>query len=227
MKYERHPEEYARDFAKGHQSEQNFIDLIGLMGGSAMKIGHLPNRSFPQPRMSMPSPDGEGATFLIAPDVVLSFPCQTPILAQVKSKKLEGKVSEGSAFFYLDERELYLMQQASQFYQHVVLVVECSTLDRFIWLHVADLDPANIDLIKRQVCGKPTFLLPLHLFKPISEIKEFPNVYPLPREDRRSRKTNPHGQSGTKRDESIPRCTSVGHTSSHFVEKVPSARDNL
>ena len=40
----------------------------------------------------------------------------------------------------------------------------------WMWLNVDDLHESSATLIKRQVSNKPTFLLPLNLFKPLSEI---------------------------------------------------------
>ena len=67
------------------------------------------------------------------------------------------------------------MNVAAQFYDvfFVINIPELRGIKDFsdwMWLNVDDLQESRTALIKRQVCEKPTFLLPLNLFKPLSEI---------------------------------------------------------
>lgn len=171
--FKRNEDEVTRDFAKGKQTEQNFVDLIAVMGGSAAKIGHLPKLNYPQPRMSGPSPDGS-VNFFIAPDVFFRFPHSPTILAEVKLKNLEGKLLDESGFFYLDEDQLHRMRRTARHFPHVIFAIECPQLKdvedyQFVWLDIHELDHDRIELLKRD----KTFLIPFSLFKPISQIKEY------------------------------------------------------
>lgn len=165
--------EYARDFAIGKQTEQNFIDTIGAMGGSAGKIDHLPKLGYPQPRISCPSSDGS-VTFIVAPDAFLRFPNGPTILAEVKRKNVEGKLADGSAFFYLDEEQIHRMRRTARYFPHVIFAVECPQLKdiegyEFVWIDIHELDHDRIELLKRS----KTFLIPFSLFKPITQLKEY------------------------------------------------------
>ena len=76
---------------------------------------------------------------------------------------------------YLDEAELHRMNVASQFYD-VFFVIHLPDLEgiegfhSWMWLNIDQLKPERAMLIKRRVCDKPPFLLPLNLFQPLSEI---------------------------------------------------------
>lgn len=78
------------------------------------------------------------------------------------------------------------MNVASQFYEvfFIINLPELNGIDGFhdwMWLNIDQLKPERATLIKRRVCDKPTFLLPLNLFRPLSKItkrtlKELANI---------------------------------------------------
>jgi hypothetical protein len=93
----------------------------------------------------------------------------------VKFKKLQREPSKQWLFFYLDEKELHRMNVAAQFYDvfFVIHIPELEGIEGFsswMWLNVDELHKDTTTLIKRTVWETPTFLLPLNLFQPISEI---------------------------------------------------------
>ena len=165
--------------AKGQMAEKEFMELIALMGGTASSLGTVPTLSDPTPRFSRPHPTNEnGYCFSVSPDILFTLPNQPrgfASLAQVKVKKLQREPSKQWLFVYLDEKELYRMNLAAQFYDvfFVIHVPELEGIDGFsnwMWLSVADLHKDTTRLIKRTVWETPTFLLPLTLFRPIPEI---------------------------------------------------------
>ena len=89
-------------------------------------------------------------------------------------------------YVYLDEKELHRMNVASQFYEvfFIINLPELDGLESFhdwMWLNIDQLKPKRVTLIKRRVCDKPTFLLPLNLFRPLFKItkrtlKELANI---------------------------------------------------
>ena len=67
------------------------------------------------------------------------------------------------------------MNVASQFYDVFIVIhlLDKEGVEGFhswMWLNIDQLKPERAMLIKRRVCDKPTFLLPLNLFQPLSEI---------------------------------------------------------
>ena len=165
--------------AKGQKAEKEFMERIALMGGTASSLGTVPTLSDPTPRFSRPHATNEnGYCFSVSPDILFTLPKQPrgfASLAQVKVKKLQREPSKQWLFVYLDEKELHRMNVAVQFYDVFVVihVPELEDLEGFsswMWLNVDDLRKDATSLIKRTVSGTQTFLLPLNLFKPLSEI---------------------------------------------------------
>ena len=165
--------------AKGQMAEKEFMELIALMGGTASSLGTVPTLSDPTPRFSRPHPTNEtGYCFSVSPDILFTLPNQPrgfASLAQVKVKKLQKEPSKQWLFFYLDEKELHRMNVAAQFYDvfFVIHVPELEDIEGFsswMWLNTNDLRKDTTTLIKRTVWETPTFLLPLNLFKSLSEI---------------------------------------------------------
>jgi hypothetical protein len=165
--------------AKGQMAEKEFMDLIALMGGTASSLGTVPTLSDPTPRFSRPHPTNEnGYGYSVSPDILFTLPNQPKgfaSLAQVKVKKLQKEPSKQWLFVYLDEKELHRMNVAAQFYDvfFVIHIPELEGIEGFsswMWLNVDELHKDTTTLIKRTVWETPTFLLPLNLFKPVSEI---------------------------------------------------------
>ena len=165
--------------AKGQMAEKEFMELITLMGGTASSLGTVPTLSDPTPRFSRPHPTNEkGYCFSVSPDILFTLPNQPKgfaSLAQVKVKKLQKEPSKQWLFVYLDEKELHRMNVAAQFYDvfFVIHIPELEGIEGFsswMWLNVDKLHKDMTTLIKRTVWETPTFLLPLNLFQPISEI---------------------------------------------------------
>ena len=165
--------------AKGQKAEKEYIELIALMGGTASSLGTVPTSSDPTPRFSRPHETNEnGFCYSVSPDILFTLPNQPrgfASLAQVKVKKLQREASKQWLFVYLDEKELYRMNLAAQFYD-VFFVIHVPELERiegfssWMWLNTDDLRRNKTNLIKRTVVGTETFLLPLNLFQPISDI---------------------------------------------------------
>ena len=165
--------------AKGQIAEKEFMELIALMGGTASSLGTVPTLSDPTPRFSRPHTTNEnGYCYSVSPDILFTLPNWErgfASLAQVKIKKLQREPSKQWLFVFLDEKELHRMNVAAQFYDvfFVIHVPELEGIDGFsswMWLNTNDLRKDTTTLIKRTVWDKPTFLLPLNLFKPLSEI---------------------------------------------------------
>ena len=165
--------------AKGQKAEKEYIELIALMGGTASSLGTVPTLSDPTPRFSRPHATNEnGFCYSVSPDILFTLPNQPrgfASLAQVKVKKLQREASKQWLFVYLDEKELHRMNLAAQFYD-VFFVIHVPELERiegfssWMWLNTDDLRRNKTNLIKRTVVGTETFLLPLNLFQPLSEI---------------------------------------------------------
>ena len=165
--------------SKGQRTEKEFMELTALMGGTASSLGTVPTSSDPTPRFSRPHATNEnGYCFSVSPDILFTLPNQPrgfASLAQVKLKKLQREPSKKWLFVYLDEKELHRMNLAAQFYDvfFVIHVPELEGIDGFsswMWLNTDDLRRDTTSLIKRIVVGTETFLLPLNLFQPLSEI---------------------------------------------------------
>jgi hypothetical protein len=165
--------------AKGQKAEKEYIELIALMGGTASSLGTVPTLSDPTPRFSRPHATNEnGFCYSVSPDILFTLPNQPrgfASLAQVKVKKLQREASKQWLFVYLDEKELHRMNLAAQFYD-VFFVIHVPELERiegfssWMWLNTDDLRRNKTNLIKRTVVGTETFLLPLNLFQPLSDI---------------------------------------------------------
>ncbi|MDE4142123.1 MULTISPECIES: hypothetical protein [Rhodobacterales] len=168
---------------KGDKTEKAFMDLIALMGGTAQAIGKVPTMGDPTPRFCRPSAQSEdGFRYSVSPDIVFTLPDQPrgmASLAQVKLKKLQRDPSKGRLLIYLDEQELHRMNEAAMFYDvffviHVPELAATEGFSEWMWVNVDDLQEDRISLIKRRIQNKPTFLLPLDLFRPLSELKKRP-----------------------------------------------------
>jgi hypothetical protein len=165
--------------AKGQIAEKEFMELIALMGGTASSLGTVPTLSDPTPRFSRPHTTNEnGYCYSVSPDILFTLPNWErgfASLAQVKIKKLQREPSKQWLFVFLDEKELHRMNVAAQFYDvffviHVPELEDTEGFSSWMWLNTNDLRKDTTTLIKRTVWDKPTFLLPLNLFKPLSEI---------------------------------------------------------
>ena len=155
------------------------MEMIALMGGTASSLGTVPTRTDPTPRFTRPQASNEnGFCYSVSPDILFTFPDQPKgfaSLAQVKIKKVQRETSNNWLYLYLDEAELHRMNVVSQF-SDVFFVICLTDLNGFegfhswMWLNIDQLKPERTKLIKRRVCDKATFLLPLNLFQPLSEI---------------------------------------------------------
>ena len=181
--YNRTTEDFLAAKAKGKRAEKTFMELIALMGGTASTLGTIPNHSDPTPRFSRPHASNEnGFCYSVSPDILFTLPEQPrgfASLAQVKVKKVQQEPSKGWLYVLLDEKELHRMNIAAQFYDvfFVINIPELEEVEGFhhwMWLNVDNLKKDSTTLIKRRIWDKPTFLLPLNLFQPLSEITKRP-----------------------------------------------------
>jgi len=172
-------EQFFEAKAKGQKAEKTFMEMIALMGGTASSLGTVPTRTDPTPRFTRPHASSEnGFCYSVSPDILFTLPDQPKgfaSLAQVKIKKVQRETSKNWLYVYLDEAELNRMNIASQFYDvfFVIYLPDLEGIDGFhswMWLNIDQIKPERATLIKRRVCDKPTFLLPLNLFQPLSEI---------------------------------------------------------
>lgn len=172
-------EQFLKDKLKGQEAEKFFMELIALMGGTAFCIGTVPASADQTPRFSRPYPTSElGFNYAVSPDIIFSLPNQPKgfaSLAQVKVKKLQKDSSKGWLFVYLDETELHRMNLAASFYDvyFVINTPELTNIEGYsawMWLNIDDLQKENVTLIRREICGKPTFLIPINLFKPLNQL---------------------------------------------------------
>lgn len=165
--------------AKGQKAEKTFMEMIALMGGSASSLGTVPTEADPTPRFTRPHKYNEnGFCYSVSPDILFTLPNQPrgfASLAQVKVKKLMREPSKEWLFVYLDEKELHRMNVAAQFYDvfFIINLPELENVNGFhgwMWLNTEDLKKGTTTLLKRNVWEKPTFLIPLNLFRPLPEI---------------------------------------------------------
>ena len=169
--------------AKGQEAENIFMELIALMGGTAHPIGPVPGSRRSTPRFPCPAANDErGFTYAVCPDFVFSLPDQPKGMAsfaQVKMKQLQTDSSKGWLYVFLDEKELHRMNTAARFSEvfFVIQIPELAEIDGFHeWMvvNVDDLQEERTSLLKRHIAGKPTFVLPLDLFQPLSDLKKRP-----------------------------------------------------
>lgn len=165
--------------AKGQKAEKTFMEMIALMGGTASSLGTVPTEADPTPRFTRPHKYNEnGFCYSVSPDILFTLPNQPrgfASLAQVKVKKLMREPSKEWLFVYLDEKELHRMNVAAQFYDvfFIINLPELENVNGFhnwMWLNTLDLKKSTTKLFKRNVWEKPTFLIPLNLFRPLPEI---------------------------------------------------------
>ena len=172
-------EQFFEAKAKGQKAEKTFMEMIALMGGTASSLGTVPTRTDPTPRFTRPHASNEnGFCYSVSPDILFTLPDQPKgfaSLAQVKIKKVQRETSKNWLYVYLDEAELHRMNIASQFYDvffviHVPELTDIKGFHDWMWVSVDNLKETITPMIKRKIRGKPTFLLPLNNFKPLSEI---------------------------------------------------------
>lgn len=182
--YQRTEEQKVANKTKGDHAELEFICQIGRLGGYAVPTGRIPFDRQSCPRIQMPAKYSQSEQDHIyprrvAPDVNFWW-WDWPVvsMAQVKAKDLFGKVKDGSAFFWLDEEQLFKMNEAATTGGNVYFVVFCPELDAIpglsvlSFVNVNDLHERKIRLFKTVSFGKPAFHIPLNVFKPISKIKD-------------------------------------------------------
>lgn len=179
MSYNRTNARFLSDKAKGQKAEKTFMEIIAAMGGTANAIGTVPGVSDPTPRFSRPKDDAEsGYCFSVSPDIVFTLPNQPKgfaALAQIKVRKIYHDRSKGWLHVLLDEAELHRMNVANAYYDvffviHVPELTDINGFHDWMWVSVDNLKETITPMIKRKIRGKPTFLLPLNNFKPLSEI---------------------------------------------------------
>lgn len=204
--------------ARGQQSERLFMMHIACMGGAAQSLGTVPGHGDPTPRFCRPSSMAEeGFHYSVSPDIVFTLPGQPrgfASLAQVKLKKIYSDRSKGWLFVYLDEAEMYRMKVASQFFDiffviHAPEVAEVDGFGEWLWINFDDL--RDTELYRRSSSGKKVFVLPLNLFRPLSELAKDPLHEPAnidaPPADRCVRKN-----ADLRGDENLPEPSQTGAT---------------
>ena len=179
MAKKRKTKEFLIDKMKGQQSEKQFMEYIAVTGGTAHSIGTIPGNSDQTPRFTRPNASTEkGYCFSVSPDIIFTLPNQPrgfASLAQVKLRKVYQEPSKQWLYVYLDEKELHRMNVANMFY-HVIFVAHMPELagvsgfHEWMWLSVDQLKESKTRLLKRNVCGTPTFLLPLENFQPLHKL---------------------------------------------------------
>ena len=183
FKNTRTTEQFLSDKKKGQEAESTFMEHIALMGGAAWSIGAVPTDSQSTPKFIRPHQTSEtGYCYSVAPDIGFSLPNQPKgfaSVAQVKIKKLHRDISKEWFYVYLDEKELHRMKVAAIHF-NVFFVINIKELEKvngfsdWLWVNLDDLQERKVTLLKRRICDKPTFLLPLNLFTPLSEITKRP-----------------------------------------------------
>ena len=177
----RTPQQFRYSKIKGQLAEKEFMELIALMGGTASSLGKVPAHTDQTPRFSRPHEAHEdGFCYSVSPDILFTLPDRPrgfACLAQIKVKKLQTEAAKQWLYIFLDEKELHRMSLASNYY-HVFFVVNIPELENisgfsdWMWVNIDELKLSNKTLLKRKVCNKPTFLIPLNIFKPLSEITQ-------------------------------------------------------
>lgn len=171
--------QFLSDKSKGQKAEKEFMERIALMGGSACSIGSIPNMGDPTPRFSQPDANTEnGFSYFVSPDIVFWLPNQPKgfaSLAQIKIKKVHRGTPKNWPYILLDEKELHRLNTARKFYD-VILVINlpelADTFNEWMFINIDDLKEEKTTLIKRRILDKPTFLLPLSLFKPLYQLRK-------------------------------------------------------
>jgi hypothetical protein len=133
----------------------------------------------------------------------------------VKLKKIYSEQSKGWLFVFLDEPEMYRMKVASQFFDvfFVIHTPEVADVDGFgEWLWVKFDDLSSTELYRRCMPnGKKAFVLPINLFRPLSELAKDPQHEPAnidaPPADRCVRKND-----DTRGDGNMPEPSGTGAT---------------
>ncbi len=172
---------FQRRLAIGKHFENELAEIFALWGGSAMFVVAAPGMG-DTPRFTGPHPTHEGGSAdYVAPDLLFTLPNQSraACLAQVKRKTPQIDPKKGEISFLLDEKELYRMQLAALFHK-VFFVIHSPELEHlegygsWIYVDVDDLREERNCLIRKIILAKPTFILPLPLFKPLIELRKVP-----------------------------------------------------
>lgn len=184
MAYQRTEERKASDKTKGDNAELEFIHQMSFLGAFAQTSGRIPFDRKSCPRIQFPAKYSVTEQEVIyprqvAPDVVFWWP-EWPLvsMAQIKAKEIGGSVRDGSAFFWLDEEQLFKMNEVARSGANVIFVVYCTDLDAIpglsalSFVNIRDLSEDKISLLKVRSAGKPTFQIPISVFNPISALKD-------------------------------------------------------
>jgi hypothetical protein len=169
---------FQRRLAIGQHFENELAEIFAVWGGSAMFVVAAPGMG-DTPRFTAPHPTHEGGTgAYVAPDLLFTLPHQprAAFLAQLKKKKPQIDPGKGEISFLLDEKELHRMNTASVYHKvfFVIYSPEMANVGGYgpwIYVDVDDLREERNPLIKRTILQKPTFILPLTLFKSIHELR--------------------------------------------------------
>ena len=166
------------DKAKGDAAEADLGIALADLGASVSWTGKKPMDFMACARIQLPvktDQDGdEYYRYAIAPDLSFWWRDWAAVsFAQVKVKKLNKNHFSKEPFFYLDEEQLFKMNHVAQTGAKVFFVVCCDELgdDKFVFVDIRDLQRDRIELRKVKVWDKPTFKIPLSVFRPINEIK--------------------------------------------------------
>lgn len=162
--------------AIGIVAEVEAIELIASMGGTAQALGPIPDQPGTAPRFMHPHAlSDDGIAHSVSPDLICTLPDMPrgqAFQVQVKMKKPQTNVPGEKPFVYLDEKELHRMKKSARFF-HVRFLIKLPD-EQWLWLDVDDLDESRVTLRKRTVCGTKTFLIPVDLFRPMSEFTKVP-----------------------------------------------------
>lgn len=165
-------EQFNQALLKGLQVEEDFAEKVALMGGHATPFGPPPVKKIKgesNKPLTFCKNYIDEVTYFPSPDLLIDFP-NFAGKVQVKSKKIQRK-GTNDAHFVLDEKEKCLMERSNLMALPTLFVVHCEDLkfdphlDSFSFLDVADLHPDLNRLHRRIIFDKPTFALPLRMFR--------------------------------------------------------------
>ena len=185
------PQPWSARKAKGDDAERIFMEKVALLGGTAHVMGCVPGDPNSAPRYCHPDQqDEDGFYYSVSPDIAFDLPNMEGdkiAVAQVKVKALQTRPHREEAFVYLDVQEHARMRKAHRHYDvhFVIYLPELEgqpELSPWQWVNFRDLTEDRVNLLKRTVCEKPTYLLPLHLFRPLADLGRTPaNAIAAPR----------------------------------------------
>jgi len=158
---------------RGLQIEEDFAAFIAKMGGHATAFGPPPIRKLEtgdeRPLTCHLGAKGDTA-FFPSPDLLIEFPFVSAKV-QIKGKRIQEE-GKSDAHFILDAVEKERMETANAVGVPTLFVVYCPSLcfhpglTPYSFIDVADLVPEITKLRLRRIKGKPTFVLPVTLFRP-------------------------------------------------------------